>query len=73
MYIHVQCVSACVKKKSLSCVPELIYILQVAAEVAKVKGVKKVILADNEAYKGFLPGLLKVSLSLQKEIVCFQD
>lgn len=27
------------------------------------------ILADNEAYKGFLPGLLKVSLSLQKEIV----
>lgn len=35
--------------------------------MAKVKGVKKVILADNEAYKGFLPGLLKFSLSLQKE------
>jgi hypothetical protein len=33
------------------------WILQVAAEVAKVKGVKKVILADNDVYTGFLPGI----------------
>lgn len=41
---------------------------QVAAEVAKVKGVKKVILADNEAYKGFLPeALTPLLLAAQKQ------
>lgn len=29
---------------------------QVAEEVSKIPGVSKVLLADNEAFKGFLPG-----------------
>ena len=33
---------------------------QVAEEVAKVSGVTKVLLADNEAFKGFLPGKLDI-------------
>ena len=33
---------------------------QVAEEVAKVSGVTKVLLADNEAFKGFLPGNLDI-------------
>ena len=31
-------------------------LFQVAEEVAKVNGVTKVLLADNDAFKGFLPG-----------------
>lgn len=32
------------------------YRFQVAEEVSKIAGVKKVLLADNDAFKGFLPG-----------------
>lgn len=30
--------------------------MQVAEEVSKITGVSKVLLADSEAFKGFLPG-----------------
>ncbi len=32
-------------------------VIQVAEEVAKVSGIKKILLADNAAYNGFLPGI----------------
>ena len=35
--------------------------IQVAEQVSKVSGVKKVLLADNEAFKGFLPGKARLN------------
>ena len=40
---------------------------QVAEELSKVGGVSKILLADNAAYKGFLPGKkLETNRNLQK-------
>jgi len=36
----------------------VIFAYQVAEEVGKVEGVKKVLLAENDVFKGLLPGLL---------------
>jgi hypothetical protein len=31
-------------------------ILQIVEELSKVKGINKILVAQNDAYKGFLPG-----------------
>ena len=34
-----------------------VFITQAVEQLSKVGGVSKILLADNEAYKGFLPGM----------------
>lgn len=37
-------------------VVKVIFVLQVAGDVGKIENVRKVLVAENEVFKGFLPG-----------------
>lgn len=42
---------------------------QVAEQVGKVEGVKKVLLAESDVFKGLLPGKLALSVTLESTVV----
>lgn len=52
----IKCVGLVIELHCIQSIVKVVFVLQVAGDVGKIQHVKKVLMAENEVFRGLLPG-----------------